>query len=282
MSDDQAISIIEEKADRKIRRSEVDGVMYFSIIDVIAVLTNSTAPRQYWVDMKRRMGDSEGWTQLQANILQLKLASRDGKRYNTDAADTATILRVVQSIPSPNAEPIRMWLARVGATELEKTYGPGAPTTLVSLGSSIAEIARNKPDDGDLLGLADYYHQLSNVYRQQAHMESRLRFIEATTKSQAEDIIDLRIRLEEVERNQSGLPEMLHLLRVELLSPDHQNQVRSWVNELARLTGRSRTEIFTDVTAEFEYKDFSDFREADWERIQAYFQERLEEARNRR
>jgi hypothetical protein len=150
------------------------------------------------------------------------------------------------------------------------------------LGSSLAEIKRNKPDDSDLLGMADYYQQLSMVYRQQAQLESRLRFVEVATRSQGEDITDIKIRLDELARNQSSLPELLQLLRVELLTPDHQNQVRSWVNDLARITGWHITAIFTDLAADFEYKTFGDAREADWNRIEEYFREKLEDARRNR
>ena len=127
--------------------------------------------------------------------------------------------------------------------------------------------------------MADYYQQLSMVYRQQARLESRLRFVEMATRSQGEDITDIKIRLDELERNQSSLPELLQLLRVELLTPAHQNQVRSWVNDLARLTGWHITAIFTDLAADFAYKTFGDAREADWNRIEEYFREKLEDAR---
>jgi hypothetical protein len=154
--------------------------------------------------------------------------------------------------------------------------------TTGAVGSSLAEIKRSKPDDNDLLGMADYYQQLSMVYRQQARLESRLRFVEVATRSQGEDITDMKIRLDELERNQSSLPELLQLLRVELLTPDHQNQVRSWVNQLAEVTGWHITAIFTDLAADFEYKTFGDARESDWNRIEEYFREKLEAARTNR
>lgn len=281
MSDDsenRAISVIEEQADKTIRRSLVDGVWYFSIVDVVAVLTGSPRPRKYWNALKTSMQQTEGWNELSQKMGQLKLQASDGKYYRTDAADTTTILRIIQSIPSPNAEPIRLWLAKVGAKELSQTYD----TAATNLGSSIAKIRQNRPADDDLLGMADYYQQLSMVYRQQALLESRLRFVEVATRSQGEDITDIKIRLDELERNQSSLPELLQLLRVELLTPAHQNQVRAWVNELARLTGWHITAIFTDLAADFEYKTFGDAREADWNRIEEYFRGKLENARTDR
>jgi hypothetical protein len=270
-SEKKAISVIEEQADRTIRRSLLDGVWYFSVIDVIAVLTESHTPRRYWAELKVKLRTEE--FQLFGKIEQLKMLSRDGKRYNTDAADTETLLRIIQSIPSPKAEPIKQWLAKVGARKLEETYFP------TDLGSSIAEIKRNKPDDGDLLGMADYYQQLSMVYRQQALLESRLRFVEVATRSQGEEITDIKMRLDELERNQSTLPQLLHLLRVGLLTPAHQNQVSSWVHQLAEATGWHVTAIFADLAAEFEYRTFGDARESDWKRIESYFHEKLERAR---
>jgi hypothetical protein len=274
MSDDRTLQLIEEQAERTIRRVEIDGVWYFSIIDVVAVLTGSPQPRRYWADMKRDITD-EGFTQLYARSVQLKLPSRDGKNYKTDAADLATMLRIVQSIKSPKAEPIKQWLARIGARNLEETYSPA------SLGSSIAEIKQHKPDDDDLLGMADYYQQLSMVYRRQAHLESRLRLVEVASQSHDKEITDMKIRLDELERNLSSLPDLLQLLRVELLTPTHQKMVRHWVNELARLTGWHISKIFTDLAADFEYKTFSDARESDWDRITTYFQQNLQNARKR-
>lgn len=115
---DMALEVLEDQADETIRREYIDGVWYFSIIDVVAILTDSPNPRRYWTDMKRDIAD-EGFTQLYARSVQLKLPGKDGKRYKTDAADLETMLRIVQSIKSPKAEPIKMWLAKVGAQHLE-------------------------------------------------------------------------------------------------------------------------------------------------------------------
>jgi len=95
---------------------------YFSIVDVVGVLAESENPRRYWSDLKRKLR-SEG-SQLYEEIVQLKLLSADGKRYNTDVADTEQLLRIIQSIPSPNAEPFKVWLARVGYERVEETEDP--------------------------------------------------------------------------------------------------------------------------------------------------------------
>jgi hypothetical protein len=95
---------------------------FFSVVDIIETLTKSERPRKYWDDLKRRLNE-EG-SELSAKIGQLKMRSSDGKYYSTDAADTEAMLRLIQSIPSPNAEPLKLWLARVGYERLEETADP--------------------------------------------------------------------------------------------------------------------------------------------------------------
>jgi len=95
---------------------------YFAIVDIIKTLTKSNRPRKYWNDLKIKL-INEG-SELSEKIGQLKLISKDGKYYLTDVADTETLLRLIQSIPSPNAEPFKLWLARVGYERLEETADP--------------------------------------------------------------------------------------------------------------------------------------------------------------
>ena len=90
---------------------------YFSIVDVVAVLTDSPSPRKYWSVLKTRL-KKEG-SELTTNCSQLKMQSADGKQYLTDVADTEQLLRLIQSIPSPKAEPFKQWLARVGYERIE-------------------------------------------------------------------------------------------------------------------------------------------------------------------
>lgn len=97
---------------------------YFSIIDILAVLTGSNNPRRYWSDLKRKMKDEEGADQLYENIVQLKLKSPDGKMRETDVADMQGIFRIIQSVPSPKAEPFKMWLAEVGKERIDETIDP--------------------------------------------------------------------------------------------------------------------------------------------------------------
>jgi hypothetical protein len=109
---------------KKIRRhwDEENEIWYFSVTDVIEILTESNRPRKYWNDLKIKLRD-EG-SELSAKIGQLKLLATDGKRYLTDVADTETLLRLIQSIPSPKAEPLKIWLARIGYERIEETEDP--------------------------------------------------------------------------------------------------------------------------------------------------------------
>ena len=96
---------------------------FFAVIDVVQILTNSGNPRRYWSDLKRKL-TKEGFDELYEIIVRLKLESSDGKKYATDCADTKGLLRIIQSIPSPNAEPFKRWLAKVGNERLEEIENP--------------------------------------------------------------------------------------------------------------------------------------------------------------
>ena len=95
---------------------------FFSVVDVIQVLTDSPRPRKYWNDLKTRL-EAEG-SELSANIGQLKLPSSDGKKYLTDVATTEQLFRLIQSVPSKKAEPFKLWLAEVGRQRLEQLQDP--------------------------------------------------------------------------------------------------------------------------------------------------------------
>ncbi len=100
---------------------------YFSVVDVVAALTDQPDQRgasNYWAKLKQRLKE-EGANQLLTNCQQLKMKSpKDGKRYNTDVADTEQLLRIIQSIPSPKAEPFKLWLAQIGRERIEETIDP--------------------------------------------------------------------------------------------------------------------------------------------------------------
>ena len=95
---------------------------YFSVIDVISALTNSNVPKRYWSDLKRKLID-EG-SQLYENIVQLKMKASDGKMRITDTLDTKGILRLIESVPSPKAEPFKLWLASLGSERIDEVFDP--------------------------------------------------------------------------------------------------------------------------------------------------------------
>ena len=120
-----AIQLFEDK---KIRTAwdEEQEEWYFSIVDVIAVLTDQKTPRSastYWAVLKKRLKD-EGANELLTNCKQLKMTAADGKKRLTDVANTEQLLRIIQSIPSPKAEPFKAWLAMVGRERIEETIDP--------------------------------------------------------------------------------------------------------------------------------------------------------------
>lgn len=122
MSEQDKIQLFENQIIRTVWDEEREE-WFFSVVDVCAVLTGSDNPRRYWSDLKRKM-KAEGAVQLYENIVQLKMKSSDGKSYKTDAADTEQLLRIIQSIPSPRAEPFKLWLAQVGRERIEETIDP--------------------------------------------------------------------------------------------------------------------------------------------------------------
>ncbi len=96
---------------------------FFSVVDVVAALTDSENPNDYWYKMKIRVKSDDG-IELSTNCRQLKFLAKDGKNYLSDAADTETVFRIIQSIPSPKAEPFKLWLARVGYERVEEIEDP--------------------------------------------------------------------------------------------------------------------------------------------------------------
>jgi len=97
---------------------------WFSVIDVVGAISESTNPRRYWSDLKRQLAETEGFSELYDNIVQLPMPSNDGKMYETDACNTETLLRVVQSMKSPKAEPFKRWLAKVGYERIQEIQNP--------------------------------------------------------------------------------------------------------------------------------------------------------------
>ena len=115
------IKLFEQK---KVRThwNEKEDKWYFSVIDVIEILTGSSIPKRYWTDLKKKL--SKEGSQVYEKIVQLKMKAEDGKNRETDVADTETLLRLVQSIPSPKAEPFKQWLAKVGYERMQEISDP--------------------------------------------------------------------------------------------------------------------------------------------------------------
>jgi DNA-damage-inducible protein D len=112
---------------KEVRKTIHKNEWWFSIIDVIEVLTGSDRPRKYWNDLKNRL-TSEGYIEVSDKIGQLKMAAPDGKMRLTDCANTETMFRIIQSIPSPKAEPFKRWLAKVGYERVQEIEDPELAT----------------------------------------------------------------------------------------------------------------------------------------------------------
>lgn len=112
---------------KEIRKTIHNNEWWFSIIDVVEALTGTDRPRKYWNDLKKKLTD-EGYFQLSENIGQLKMKAADGKKYLTDCANTETLFRIIQSIPSPKAEPFKRWLAKVGYERIQEIEDPELAT----------------------------------------------------------------------------------------------------------------------------------------------------------
>ncbi len=121
MTQESAIKLFESKKVRSVWDTEKEK-WYFSIVDVVEALTDSPKPRTYWSVLKTRLKKEE--SQLATKCSQLKMQAADGKYYLTDVADSEQLLRLVQSIPSPKAEPFKLWLAQVGYERLEEIQNP--------------------------------------------------------------------------------------------------------------------------------------------------------------
>ncbi len=121
MTQETTLRLFQDKNIRVLWDNEQEK-WYFSIIDVIGVLSESPRPRKYWSDLKNKLKIE--WSKLSENIGQLKMQSSDGKFYKTDVADTEQLLRLIQSIPSKKAEPFKLWLAKVGYERIEETEDP--------------------------------------------------------------------------------------------------------------------------------------------------------------
>lgn len=116
------LNLFEGKQIRSVWDAEKEDY-FFSVVDVIGALTESVIPRNYWSDLKRKLIKEEG-SQLHENIVQLKMKAKDGKFRETDTLDTEGILRLIESVSSPKAEPFKMWLANLGKERIDEVFDP--------------------------------------------------------------------------------------------------------------------------------------------------------------
>ncbi|OOF65467.1 BRO family protein [Rodentibacter sp. Ppn85] len=117
------IKLFENSQIRSVWDSE-KAEWFFSVVDIVQALSGSNNPRRYWSDLKRKIKDEEGGVELYEKIVQLKFRAADGKMYKTDAIDLQGIFRIIQSIPSPKAEPFKLWLAEVGKERVDEIIDP--------------------------------------------------------------------------------------------------------------------------------------------------------------
>jgi len=108
---------------RQIRKAIHEGEWWFAVVDIVEVLTGSSIPKRYWSDLKRKL-IAEGYSEVSEKIGQLKMTAPDGKQRFTDCANTETLFRIIQSIPSPKVEPLKRWLARVGKERIDEIENP--------------------------------------------------------------------------------------------------------------------------------------------------------------
>jgi BRO family, N-terminal domain len=277
-TDETALSVIEEQADASIRRIWHDGRWFFSVIDLIGVLTDSARPRKYWSDLKKRLIDEEGFSELSAKIGQLKMRSADGKFYRTDAADTETLLRIIQSVPSPKAEPVKQWLAREGAKRLDEATRP------IDAAQTSTEIATSaKPaTDAPALAWAEYHEHLAVLYRRQAAYEAHLARLDERLDQYEDSIGELHSRMESLEEGQRLLPELLERLGPQTLTPEHQATVKAVAGRLHDLAGYSFAAIYGDLNAAFHVGKYSDIPDALWTEVAEWLQRRVDAAERQR
>jgi hypothetical protein len=125
VADSKAIAVIEDQTNKTIRRTTIDGVWWFIVVEVVGILFESAQPRFYWGKLTERLENAEGASEVLTKCRQSKMPSPDGKLRATDAATTETLLRIIQSIPSPKAEPVKRWLATTGTNGSKRKRSQG-------------------------------------------------------------------------------------------------------------------------------------------------------------
>jgi len=256
--DEQALALFEAQASERIRKVFVDGRWWYSVIDAIALLTDSANPRRYWTDMKRRLHD-EGFQELYAKCVQLKMRSlTDGKYYTTDAADRETMFRIVQSVPSPKAEPFKQWLARTAEERLQEEEQPSRAIERLSkkyarqgytdewIGRRIKKILVRETIT------AEWVERGAHTSRQIAQLTSELH--EGTfdiTPAQHREVKDLPAN-QNLQDSMTGVELALNILAEEVATEFHQSRdsqgmdaLRRDVYEAGEVGGAARRDVET-------------------------------------
>ena len=199
------------------------------------------------------------------------MTASDGKQRLTDAADTETLLRIIQSVPSPKAEPVKQWLARVGAKRLDEVNRPRSAPDAATAIASLPKPA----DDAPALALAEYYAHLSALYRRQAVYEAQLAELQ-DWRGHVES------RMEEHEAVLGLVPEILERLGPQALTSEHQATVKAIVARLHELSGLSFSTVYSDLNHTFHVAHYNDIPDARWSEVAAWLQRRLDRAERRR
>ena len=169
MSQEATIQLFENAKIRVIWDDEQEKY-YFSVVDVIQVLTESSVAKRYWTDLKRRL-KAEGSDETYAKIVRLKMPAPDGKMRDTDAADLEQILRIVQSIPSKKAEPLKRWLAEVGSERIQQMIDPER-----SIQQAVADYKKQGYSDkwiANRVKSIDARNELTNEWKRSGMKEGR-------------------------------------------------------------------------------------------------------------
>jgi DNA-damage-inducible protein D len=223
--------------DKKIRRKWHNDEWYFSVVDVVGVLTESSRGRKYWSDLKLKLKNEEDF-EVSDNIGQLKLQSSDGKCYATDCANLETIFRIIQSIPSPNANKFKLWLARVGYERIEEIENP--------------ELAQNRAKD---------YYELKGYPKD--WIDKRIRGIairqELTDEWKqrgVEENKEFAILTNEISKATFGIPIKKHK-QIKGLEPKFKNQnLREHMNDLELIFSMLGEKLTTETTRKKDAQGF--------------------------
>ncbi|PWT72663.1 MAG: hypothetical protein C5B60_09260 [Chloroflexi bacterium] len=250
-----AVAIIEDRAESTVRRQLIDRVWYFSVVDVVALLTESPSPGEYWRKLKSRL-NAEG-SETVTKCHALKMVAADGKMRKTDCANTEVLLRLVQSVPSPKAEPVKQWLAKVGAREVTAAIGPA--TTLTETRPAMPAEAAPAAD------WASYYRAMAALY-------DRAAAIEATLEHHTGQLGELHTRVGGVEE---GLRILVERLGPATLSPEHLATVKALAKRLNQAHGTSYQTIYWDVCQHFHVSRIEQLPADQWADVVEWFARRI-------